>query len=235
MTEPIRGQALAGAFDDATKGIIPSEEVTRVHLLRHGEVERLTSRMVRGHLEVPLSARGAEEHERLAGWLARAEPRPDRILSSDLSRCRLLAERLSREAGVPVECDKRLREQFMGAWEGKTWEELTRLDPQGVTAYWDNYRTARPSGGESMGDLYDRVAAWWRETAPEIAGRRVFIVTHIGVIRSFMCLFLGLPPSEALRFAPATASHTSVLLAEAGAVVNAFGERPWISGPEEAS
>ncbi len=222
------GQAFTGEFDAATLSILPSSAVTHVHLLRHGEVEAMTDRVVRGQLDVPLSARGAVESELLSAWLARHEPRPDVIFTSDLVRCSVLAgdvgARVSREPIV----DARLREQSMGAWEGRTWAEITASEPAAVTAYWNDYQRTRPTGGESFADLEARVVSWWRATIAAHAGKRIVVATHIGVIRALLCHWLGIPGDQALRFAPATASHTSVAISEAGAVVMQFGERPWL-------
>jgi len=229
MTKQGRGQAVTGEVGDATQGVILSTDVTHMHLLRHGEVRQLTERVVRGQLDVDLSDEGTRQHERLAAWMADAEPAPDHLFSSDLRRCRLLAEAVAARTGAEIELDKRLREQSMGSWEGKTWETLTETDGDAVVRYWDDYHRARPTGGESMEDLAVRVAGWWKETAPRVQGKRVVVVTHIGVIRVVVCQFLGIPVADALRFAPATASHTSLLLAEAGAVLSTFGERPWLT------
>lgn len=226
MRKP-QGQAFSGVFDAHTAKILPSSEVTHVHLLRHGEVADLTSRVVRGQLDVALSRRGCRQHHELARWFVSSEPRPDRLFTSDLRRCLELASELGALIGHTPDVDARLREQSMGRWEGLAWEMITKAEPTAVTAYWDNYYRARPSGGESVADLEARVVAWWRETFPRERGRRIAIVTHIGAIRVLLCHFLGLDGTQALRFAPATASHTHVMLSEAGAVVSSIGERPW--------
>jgi broad specificity phosphatase PhoE/nicotinamide riboside kinase len=229
-----QGQAFSGVFDAETAKILPSSEVTHVHLLRHGAVADLTARVVRGQMDVALSPRGRWQHHDLARWFARSEPRPERLFTSDLRRCLELASELGALLGHTPEVDARLREQSMGRWEGLTWEEITKADPPAVTAYWDDYYRARPSGGESVADLETRVVAWWRETFARERGRRIAIVTHIGAIRVLLCHFLGLDGAQALRFAPATASHTHVMLGEAGAVVSAIGERPWSFAAEPA-
>lgn len=204
-------------FDAATQRILPSARLCRVHLFRHGEVQGGTGRYCRGQADVPLSARGMEQARAAVAWYAGRHPPPDRVFSSDLGRCRSLAERF----GLPVELVPALREQHMGAWDGRTWEELTLADPEGTLAYWGDYVNARPPGGESFGEVYARATAWWEQVAPE---GRVVVVTHIGVIRALLCHWLGLGPGEALRWAPGYATHSRVLLAEAGAVVESFGE-----------
>ncbi len=226
------GQAVTGQFDASTRAIMPSGDVLSLHMLRHGEVAGFRERRVRGHDDTPLSERGLEQHEALAEWLARVEEKPDVIVSSDLSRCADLARRCGERLGIEPVYTDRLREQDMGEWEGKTWADLTRQDGAAVTAWWNDYVDARPPGGESFRDLSRRVHAYWASQVPRWTGRRVLLVTHIGVLRTLLCSFLGVKLGEALRFAPSAASHSSLLLAEAGAVVNALGERPWVSARE---
>ncbi|MBK7875269.1 MAG: histidine phosphatase family protein [Planctomycetes bacterium] len=227
-SEPTRsGQAFTGRFDAITARILPSSLVTHVHLLRHGTVQGMEQRIVRGQLDEPLSSAGRAESAALARWFARNEPRPDRIVSSDLVRCRELAGLVARESGAPLELDPRLREQSMGRWEGLTWAEITAAEPENVRAYWNDYFHVQPSGGESFQELTLRVATFWNELLAQHAGERIVVVTHIGVIRVLLCELLGVPGEDALRFAPAVASHTALQLGEAGAVLNALGERPW--------
>lgn len=202
--------------------------MTTLHLLRHGDVSDLGERRARGQLDVPLTALGLQQHDRLADWFVGCEPRPDRILSSDLSRCRALADQLAARLDLPVEVNAALREQSMGDFEGRQWDEITRELGPAINDYWDDYFGSRPPNGESLSDLHERVGAWWNSVRDELAGKRVVIVCHVGVIRSLCCHFLRIPPDEALRFAPAVASHTRVLLAAPGAVLETFGERPWL-------
>ncbi|MBL8860123.1 MAG: histidine phosphatase family protein [Planctomycetes bacterium] len=224
------GQAFTGAFDAATTKILPSAQVTRLHLLRHGEVRGLTQRIVRGQMDEPLSPRGEIESRELAQWFARHAPRPDVVLTSDLVRCSVLGADVARRAGRELVVDARLREQSMGAWEGRTWADITSVEPSAVTAYWDNYYESRPTGGESFADLEARVVAWWEVASRAYAGHTIVVATHIGVIRALACHLLGLRGDQALRFAPATGSHTSFLIGEAGAVLAQCGERPWSFG-----
>lgn len=207
-------------FDKPTMRIIPSASVVRVHLFRHGEVAG--SRVCRGQHDAALSPRGVAQSDAAAAWFRRTQPAPDVVVSSDLSRCAELARRL----GTDVRYAPELREQDMGAWDGRGWEELTREDPAGTTAYWADYVNARPPGGETYGECFARAVAWWE--AQDFADRRVVVVTHIGVIRALVCRWLGRGPDEALRWAPGYASHSRVLLAEAGAVVEAFGETAYL-------
>ena len=204
-------------FDAPTMRILPSARLCRVHLFRHGEVEGPRGRVCRGQADDRLSEVGRAQSTRVAAWVARALPSPDRVVSSDLSRCADLARQIG-----PAQLVPQLREQDMGRWDGRTWEDITSEDPVGTLAYWDDYVQAKPHGGESFGDVYQRVTTWWDAQGFE---GRVVVVTHIGVIRSLVCHWLGMGAAQGLRWAPGYATHTEILLAEAGAVVERFGER----------
>lgn len=223
-----RGQEAGEVLDPTTAEVLPCTTVTALTLVRHGEVEGAGRRVVRGQLDAPLSGEGRRQGELLARWCARSEPAPAALLSSDLSRCSELAAELGRGWDLEVETRPELREQDMGSWQGRTWEEVQAQHGRAVHDYWDDYVDARPPGGESLRDVYRRAGATWDELAARWRGQSVVVVTHIGVIRCLLCRFLSLPPSQALRFAPASASLTQVLISDAGAVLNTLGERPWL-------
>lgn len=223
-----RGHAAGKTFDAPTRAVMPDEGSLEVHLLRHGVVEGFADRVVRGHLDAALSPEGRMQHEQLAQWFARCEAPPDRIVSSDLSRCVDLAQRVSDATGVPFSTTRQLREQSMGDWEGRTWQDLTEEFGPAVNDYWDDYVNSRPPCGESLGDAATRIRAWWEEATAQHDGSRLLLVTHSGVIRILLCEALGLPLEDALRFAPPAASHTRLQLAAAGAVLSGMGERPWL-------
>ena len=223
----LTGQSAREQFEPSTVSIMPDERVTRLTLLRHGEVEAFQDRIVRGQLDAKLSAHGMEQSRLVSDWVSRSLPQQDAILSSDLVRCRYLAELLGAQLDLKPELDLRLREQSMGRWQGQSWEQISKQDGAGVTAYWDDYAATRPPGGESLRDLQSRVEAWWREIHERHLGERIVVVTHIGVIRSMLCSLLQIPLHDALRFAPAVGSYTSLLVSESGTVVESLGERPW--------
>lgn len=226
------GQAAGRPFDPTTTAIMPSEVVTRLVLLRHGEVEDFGKRVVRGQLDAPLSPEGVHQHARLVDWLAANEERPDQLYTSDLVRCGELAQRLDELWDLRPTITKLLREQSLGRWQGRTWDEITAEDGALVTAYWDDYANTRPPEGESLVQVSERARTWLTSTLQKHPGETIFASTHIGVIRTLLCHLLHVSPTEALRFSPGVASTTEVLLSDAGAVITRLGERPWTWGRE---
>ncbi|MEC8423739.1 MAG: histidine phosphatase family protein, partial [Myxococcota bacterium] len=140
----ILSQGRARGWDQATRQAFPSTEVTHLHLLRHGRVETGGRRCCYGHTDYPLSVAGQAESECLVGWVREWLPEADGILSSDLSRCTALARPLADALGLPLRIEPALREQDMGAWEGRSWSSLTEQDVAGVRAYWADYVDSAP-------------------------------------------------------------------------------------------
>ena len=126
---------------------------------------------------------------------------------------------------MPLRLLPALREQYMGAWEGRPWAELTDEDVTGVRAYWEDYAGTRPPEGETYGEMAARVRGWLTEDWEALRGQRWFVVGHIGPIRALCCHFLGVPIDQALRFTQVYCSHTWFQVAEAGAVLQTLGER----------
>ncbi len=227
-------QQVAGEkYDDTTLQAMPDAYSTELILFRHGEVVGQADRSLRGQLDVDLSETGRSQHAALEQWVTTWEAQPERLISSDLKRCTNLAERIGRVFGTALELDPNLREQNLGQWQGQAWEQITARDPERVRDYWDDYLGTAPPGGESLADMGRRVDSWWQAIEPSIRGKRVVIVTHAGVIRCLLCQLFDRPLSEALRFAPAVASHTKVLHSAAGSVLVTLGERPWLFGSDK--
>jgi len=211
-------------FGADTRGAMPEDFVTRLFLFRHGEVEGMGAREVRGQRDVALSGHGREQHRQLAQWFGGEAV--TRVISSPLVRCRELGEALSAAAGLKLELEPALTEQHMGAWQGRTWDEISRTEGRAINDYWDDYWHAAPPGGESMADMAERVLEWWQKHEPELRGGRIALVTHAGVIRALLASFMGLAGGEALRFAPPPARLTTVAHSGGGFVLEGLGLGP---------
>ncbi len=211
-------------FDATTSAAMVSPTVTELHLFRHGPVDVGDRRRAYGHSDLPLSERGRQVTAAATEFALTRLPAPAGVISSDLRRCMELARPLAERLGVELLVTPELREQWMGDWEGEAWEDLQHRHGPAINDYWDDYLNVAPTGGESYADVVLRVGRWWESWQPRLEGERWIVVTHIGVIRALTCRFLGVPPSDALRFAPTHGSHTHFLLAEAGATCAAMGE-----------
>ncbi len=156
---------------------MPSPPVTRVHLVRHGEVSN-PDRTLYGRLPgFHLSKRGERQVQAVARHLAAS--RVVAVWSSPLERAVETAEAIAHPHGLPVKVDERLS-------EGGTLLEGRRRTPLGLLrdprSAWLLRNPFRPSWGEPFREIRKRmVSAFW-DLVRECAGAEGVIVSHQGPI-----------------------------------------------------
>ena len=169
-----------------------------LHLVRHGESTWNTLGLAQGHNDcAELTSRGqrqaAEAAMRFGGHRVRA------LYASDLRRALQTAASFSGVLRLPVFADSRLRERSLGVLEGTP---AVAIDPA-LTGLADGRVTdpdARPAGGESVRDLYQRAAGF----AEELAAARdeddqagdVVVVAHGGTLRVLEAYLTGVPVEQ---------------------------------------
>src|SRR5262245_38432857 len=104
--------------------------ITRLFLLRHGEVEERYHRIFGGRIDMELSAMGHEQARRLAGAWIRI--RIEAVYCSPMQRARQTAAPLSKHTPPPIILPG-LREVDFGDWTGHSWTEIK--ERFGVSAY----------------------------------------------------------------------------------------------------
>lgn len=142
-----------------------------------------------GRSDVEVDACFVEEARELIGLVR--EDAPDVVYSSPLQRCRLLAECI----GTP-RVDDRLQELDFGRWEMRSWNEIERRD---LDQWRDQVLSWRVPGGESVGELAERVATFLVDLQASPAANAC-VVTHAGVIRVLGCLLWRQDLRRALNF-----------------------------------
>jgi broad specificity phosphatase PhoE len=169
-----------------------------LYLIRHGVADGADGRCV-GHCDVALSADGRSALEGLArGW---PTPRPPRVVASDLARARDSAAALADAWGMTVHADPRLREMDFGRWDGRTWVEIERDQPDALARWMAEWQDARAPGGEGFGDVVARAGAWLDDAVAQARAEgidRVAVLAHAGSIRALLVHAVGL--SRALAF-----------------------------------
>lgn len=168
-------------------------ETRRVVLWRHGRTEWNNQKRFQGHLDVPLDAVGHQQAVTAARALATL--RPDRIVTSDLSRAAQTAAALAAVTGVTVVEDAGLREAHAGEWQGRTHAEIRALDPQRLQE-WRATVDVRPGGsGETRVEVGTRMAATITANLDGLRpGQLAVFVTHGGSARAAVGSLLGLDP-----------------------------------------
>ena len=161
----------------------------RLVLVRHGESTWNALGIVQGQANAPgLTDRGRRQAAALARRLL---DRPVvALLSSDLTRAHQTAAIIAQELDTAVVLDDRLRERDFGVLEGGPSSVLTAA-VTGVDGGRVVDADVRPAGGESVRDLYDRVA-WFVDSVGDGPDGDVVVVCHGGTIRVAAAYLAGI-------------------------------------------
>lgn len=134
------------------------------------------------------------------------------VYSSPLERCKQLADhfRMHHESVKKLVVDDRLKELNFGDWEMQEWDKINR---QILDDWMNDYVNYKVPNGESFIQLYNRVNDF---ISTELSGNNhqtpVIIVTHAGVIRSFLCKVSELPLKDAFKISVDYGSITKIIL-----------------------
>ncbi len=156
--------------------------VTKIYLIRHCQSMGNLDNRFQGRFDADVSPEGAEQLE-LLGLRFRNE-RLDRVYSSPLTRARETAEAVAKYHNIEVTEDPGFLEMDVGEMENLRLSEVAEKFPE-VARDWDRdpERCAFP-GGETMGQVYERVNAALDRLVEENPGKTIAIVTHGGALRT---------------------------------------------------
>jgi alpha-ribazole phosphatase len=172
--------------------------VSRIYLLRHGEVQGAETRRFIGHLDVPLSGLGERQ---CAAQAARLHAAPiAAVFSSDLVRSRRSAEIIAAPHGLLPKPLPALREMAMGRWEGLTAAEIRAREPEAFADWMARVGEFPFPEGESVPDLAARAIPAFEAIVEAHAGRTVVVVAHGGTNRALLCHVFGLSLGRLLAF-----------------------------------
>jgi alpha-ribazole phosphatase len=166
------------------------KKTTRLFLVRHGEVVARGQKKFLGFTDLGLSLEGKKQMRRLAGHLKPFHL--DQAVSSDLQRTLDSARILCQDRDLDPVPYAAFREMNMGAWDGKSWEEIKVKYPQAKGLYFSNLRTFRFPEGENWGQFRSRVLKGLESLLRENHGRNILLVAHAGVNRILLAQALGL-------------------------------------------
>jgi probable phosphoglycerate mutase len=170
----------------------------RLILVRHGETVGNAEDRCQGQHDTPLNDTGRQQVARVAARLA-AESF-DVVYASDLSRAWETATAiLDAHDGIPLHPEPRLREQSKGVWDGLRWDDI-RAQRAEEFAAWQADRDAAPPGGETLSQTVARIRAFLDDLTRDHPGQTVLIAAHGAVLRTLICLALGIDPAFTWHF-----------------------------------
>ena len=116
-------------------------------------------------------------------------------------------------AGLPAGVDGALRDWDLGAWAGRTLDDVSAAEA-GAVASWLTDPAATPHGGESLAALLQRAGQWLAARADGVT----VAVTSPAVVRAAVVSAVGAQPSAFWRFDVAPLTVTEVVGRVGGSV-----------------
>jgi broad specificity phosphatase PhoE len=170
-----------------------------LYYVRHGLTEWNADGRLQGRHDIPLNAEGRRQAMRCGALLQDLFERDGRraqdfaYVSSPLVRALETMELMRAVLGLPrsgYDVEPRLAEIAFGEWEGLSYDEVLRRDPDVVARREANKWSFRPPGGENYAEVAVRVGAWYRALA-----RDTVVAAHGGTARALVA-HLGIAPVE---------------------------------------
>jgi alpha-ribazole phosphatase/probable phosphoglycerate mutase len=151
-------------------------------LVRHAHTD-MAGRFC-GHSDPPLSSEGLAQLSDLNLRLNTCSF--THIFSSDLQRACQTAESIAKRGDLQVHQLISLRELAFGSWEGLDWDQIMARDPEYAQRWLDLYPSVPAPGGETFEDFRKRILSAMNAIAAQVQGSCAVVVTHAGVIRTFL-------------------------------------------------
>ena len=164
---------------------------TRIHLIRHGQVEGFEQKRYNGQGEVALTDEGRRQYHRLRERYRNVPLKA--VYSSDLLRCSIGAEIIAEPHGFSPVLLPGLRELHIGEWEGLPWSEIEKKSPELWQARLNDIVHIPAPGGETLLQMASRVRQALKEIICLHRGDEVLVIGHGGVNRAILLDALGAP------------------------------------------
>lgn len=157
-----------------------------ITLIRHGQSEANVSGRWQGQGDSPLTEHGEAQARSLGERLTTAPV--DAVFASDLTRAQQTAKALGRELTLLPQW----REIDVGAWEGLTRAEVAAQFSEEAARLAEGATDVPVGGGESWEDVKTRAVAALSELHAAHEGKKVWVVSHGGLITALTANLLGI-------------------------------------------
>jgi broad specificity phosphatase PhoE len=168
------------------------------YLVRHGATDANLANppILQGRsIDGPLSATGVDQATAVARCLASF--RISAVYSSPLRRARETAEQIAGKHGLPIQLVEDLTEVDVGAWERRSWLEISQTERDAYERFQSDPATHGYRDGEDLRQVRDRVVPALDRIMEQHLGTRVVVVAHNVVNRVLLAETLAIPLSQA--------------------------------------
>ena len=165
-------------------------QATRIIAVRHGETAWNVDTRIQGHLDIALNDTGHWQARQVARALA--DDPLAAVYTSDLQRAHATAQAIAQASGAPLVAEPGLRERSFGELEGRTFAEIEAELPEQARRWRQRDPHFAPTGGETLVQLRERIAATTHRLAAQHTEQLIVLVAHGGVLDMLYRLATGL-------------------------------------------
>lgn len=171
----------------------PAPDTCLLFLVRHGATDNNLAnppRLQGCGSDLGLSAHGRAQAEDAGRCLA-VQPLKA-VYCSPLRRACETAEWIARPHGLTVESVPNLKECDVGTWEGRSWVDIEREEPEAYQQFMMQPELYGYAGGENMTQLLERTAPALEGLMARHVGEAIAAVAHNVVNRAYLASKMGL-------------------------------------------
>lgn len=204
----------------------PSETITTLLLVRHGHTKATELGLLYSDPGIEITEKGRDQAQAAARYVATLKPQL--VVRGNAVRVAQSAAPLEELTGMTATTIDGFEEWHVGAWEGRTYLDVKKNDPEQYHSWCADPISNAPPGGESIADLHERIGKSLRmlATSQPYEGKSIAMVTHSGIIRSILVHALEMPVRNFWRLSVPTGSVTRVDLSNNFATVHFMSLRP---------
>ena len=180
--------------------------MNKLILLRHGQSQWNLENRFTGWKNVPLTEKGEAEAKKTGELIRKNNISIDRVFSSVLERANRTAEIAIKKAElnnllennkIIMTCSEKLNERDYGDLVGLNKQETADKFGKDQVHIWRRSYDTPPPNGESLKDVVERVAPYFRENIKPLLdkGENILIAAHGNSLRAMM-IELGMYKSE---------------------------------------
>ncbi len=198
-------------------------------VIRPGATEFDEQQRIQGTLDLPLSARGVGQVERLADLLTRFQI--ERLYCAPGEPAQTSAVMIGERLGVAAQTVDELRNRDEGLWQGLLREELKRKQPRLYRQWLETPYAVCPPGGELLEAVVERCAPF----VGKLIARRgpIAVVAPEPVATVLSCLLRRVDPAAESAWQPLEPGQAEVIeVSQSGAMPQPWGERVMLLGEE---
>jgi broad specificity phosphatase PhoE len=165
-----------------------------VYLIRHGATQHNDANppLLQGRgIDLGLSETGRQQARKTAAFLSHYSL--DAVYASPLKRAVETADFVARAHQLAVQIIPEFIEADVGAWEGRSWDEISKTEPDRHAQFLADPAMHGYRDGENLTQVLERTMPAFEHVIGNNAGRRIAVVGHNVVNRVILARLIGAP------------------------------------------